>query len=66
MHYTNSYRVLILHCRVIVDGDASGTVFNGPSPALDAMYTSTSNYITGQLHAHLTCICMDEVLLACV
>ena len=33
--------------RVIVDGTGSATVFNGPTPLLDAMYTSTSNLITG-------------------
>ena len=33
--------------RVIRDGPGSAVVFNGPSPLLDAMYTSTSNYITG-------------------
>ncbi len=38
-----------------MDGAGSGTVFNGPSPALDAMYTSTNNYITGT-HTHtFTC-----------
>ena len=30
-----------------MDGAGSATVFNGPTPLLDAMYTSTSNLITG-------------------
>ena len=30
-----------------MDGTGSATVFNGPTPLLDAMYTSTSNLITG-------------------
>ena len=38
--------IMIIH-RIIVDGPGSGTVFNGPVPLLDAMYTSASNYITG-------------------
>lgn len=38
-------------CRIIVDGPESGTVFNGPVPLLDAMYTSATNYITGNLDA---------------
>ncbi len=33
--------------RVIVDGPGSATVFNGPVPLLDAMYTATTNYIAG-------------------
>ena len=32
-----------------MDGPGSGTVFNGPVPLLDAMYTSATNYITGNL-----------------
>lgn len=34
-------------CRIVVDGPGSETVFNGPVPLLDAMYTSATNYITG-------------------
>jgi hypothetical protein len=36
-----------IYFRIIVDGPESGTVFNGPIPLLDAMYTSATNYITG-------------------
>ena len=39
--------IIILLYRIIVDGPDSGTVFNGPIPLLDAMYTSATNYITG-------------------
>ena len=35
--------------RIIVDGQGSATVFNGPTSLLDAMYTSATNYITGIL-----------------
>ena len=42
------YMYLYLLCRVIVDGPGSAVVFNGPTPLLDAMYTSTANYITGE------------------
>ena len=37
-----------LHYRIIVDGSGSATVFNGPTPLLDAMYTSANNLITGK------------------
>ena len=39
-----------LACRIIVDGPESGTVFNGPIPLLDAMYSSATNYITGKIN----------------
>ena len=35
------------HHRVIVDDVGSAVVFNGLTPLVDAMFTSTSNYITG-------------------
>jgi len=31
-----------------VDGPGSATIFNGPTPLLDAMYTSANNLITGK------------------
>ena len=34
--------------RVIVDDAESSVVFNGLTPLLDAMFTSSSNYIAGQ------------------
>ena len=38
---------LILFYRIITDGPMSATVFNGPTPLYDALYTSASNFITG-------------------
>ena len=38
---------LILFYRIITDGPMSATVFNGPTPLYDALYTSANNFITG-------------------
>ena len=35
--------------RVIVDGERSETVFNGPVPLVDAMYTSACQIMSGEL-----------------
>ena len=47
-----AFLIIILLYRIIVDGPDSGTVFNGPIPLLDAMYTSATNYITGTYVKH--------------
>ena len=46
LSFTSNNMVLISR-RVIVDDEGSRVVFNGLTPLVDALYTSTSNYITG-------------------
>ena len=45
----SDFAFILLHCRIITDGPMSATVFNGPTPLYDALYTSASNFITGTL-----------------
>ena len=40
-------------CRVIVDGSGSATVFNGPTPLLDVLYTGANHFIAGIVNASI-------------
>ena len=35
--------------RIIIDGSGSRTVFNGPTPLYDALYSKANNFITGKI-----------------
>ena len=38
-----------LYYRIIIDGSGSRTVFNGPIPLYDALYSKANNFITGKI-----------------
>ena len=66
-HYSLNHRGILVIIqfvsRIIVDGPESGTVFNGPVPLLDAMYTSATSYITGNIIPALVLGIRDTIML---
>ena len=38
-----------LYYRIIIDGSGSRTVFNGPTPLYDALYSKANSFITGKI-----------------
>ena len=39
--------------RIIIDGPGSTTVFNGPTPLLDALYTGANHFIAGMFKNYI-------------
>ena len=40
----------LMYYRIIKDGSGSVSVFNGPTPLYDALYTKANNFIAGRLY----------------
>lgn len=54
IHYYIAKAIMIyddlsnVHCRIIIDGPDSGTVFNGHEPLFDELYTLTNHFVSGR------------------